>query len=165
MHKVIIRQAKLVDLKQMKRLNESSLQENYSIQYWISVFKESPKHSFVAINGGQVIGYILGNTNSIVSFATEQKFRSKGIGTQLLYHCLNTYKVDVSLHVRVTNEVAKKLYYSSGFKDHELIKDYYNNPTVDALHLILQYEPSRSVFPTDHKLHIHLDKSSNDQNQ
>ena len=126
--KVLIRQVKFTDINQMIKLNENTLPENYPKEFWVSKFHEGKENSFVAICSEAVVGYILCDKESIISFSIEEKFRGKGVGRQLLQHCLNTLNEKVELHVRVTNSNAIKLYKSVGFTGVGEMKDYYINP-------------------------------------
>ncbi len=130
--KIVIRPTKYHDISQMIDINRASLPENYRVEVWKMKFYEGKNHSFVAIGAGSVIGYILCDEESIISFATAEKYRDKGIGRQLLHHCLNTYKTPIKLHVRTSNEPALKLYRSLDFIEKETIKDYYDSPVEDA---------------------------------
>lgn len=148
--KILIRQTKFIDIKQMMNLNEKSLTENYDREFWNQTFHIGKTHSFVAIWATTVIGYIFCDNDTIISLAIDDKFRNKGIGKQLLHNCLNTYNTPVKLHVRVTNDVALKLYKSLRFIEEEKITEYYVNPTEDAYTMIwkpngIKYEEKRRI--------------------
>ena len=125
--KVSIQNAKFTHIKQIMEINQNSLPENYNKEYWDKTFYEGKEHSFVALWAGKVIGYIFCDQEYIISFAIEDKFRGKGIGKQLLYCCLNTFKT-VKLHVRVNNTNAINLYKTVGFTENEKLSDYYLDP-------------------------------------
>jgi ribosomal-protein-alanine N-acetyltransferase len=152
--KILIRQLRFSDINQIVKINERSLPENYHIDYWIQKFYESRVHSFVAIGLGEVIGYIFCDEINIISFVIDEKYRSKGIGKQLMYHCLNTYKFPVELHVRINNQHALNLYKSIGFIETEIIKDYYVKPVEDAY--TMKWTPTENKFKENKKLNILL---------
>jgi [ribosomal protein S18]-alanine N-acetyltransferase len=130
--KIVIRPTRLLDINQMMEVNQSCLPEHYCKDFWIQKFYEGKEHCFVVIGAGGVIGYALCDVDTIISFAILEKYRGKGIGKQLMYHCLNTYVTPVKLHVRVNNQPALHLYRSVGFTDKETITHYYNDPVEDA---------------------------------
>lgn len=130
--KIIIRSTKLSDINQMMAVNEITLPENYDKIFWEYKFHEAKQHSFVAIGMGEVIGYIFADDESIISFAILNKFCNKGVGKNLMHHCLNTYTKPVTLHVRISNKRAIHLYESIGFIYSKLITNYYNKPDEDA---------------------------------
>lgn len=130
--KIIIRLMKLIDVGQMMELNKKCLPENYPRNYWIDTYQKGKTHSFVAVFANLVIGYVFCDENTIISFAVDEKFRNKKIGKQLMHHCLNTFTTNVTLHVRVTNDIAINLYKSLGFIEKETLIEYYANPKADA---------------------------------
>lgn len=138
--KILIRPTKLTDIAQMMTLNQNSLPENYDKEFWMQKFHVCKSHSFVALVSGDIIGYIFADNDSIISFAVDSKYRGKGIGKQLLHHCLNTFTNSVKLHVRVSNEPALKLYSLLGFKETETIKNYYVSPVEDSY--VMEWKPT-----------------------
>ncbi|QKF94734.1 ribosomal RNA methyltransferase FtsJ domain protein [Fadolivirus algeromassiliense] len=150
--KIIIRPTKFHDITQMMEVNENSLPENYNREFWSQKFHEGKTHSFVAIGLGKVIGYIFCDDQSIISFAIDEMYRGKGIGKQLIHHCLNTYKSPVRLHVRVNNFTALKLYRSLGFTEAETLKDYYVEPVEDAY--LMEWKPAGVRYLEHHKMNI-----------
>lgn len=149
--KIIIRPTKFHDITQMIMVNESSMTEHYSKEVWSQKFYEGQSHSFVAIGAGMVIGYVFCDTTSIVSFAIDSKFRCHGIGTQLLYHCLNTFTSPVYLHVRPSNASALRLYRSLGFVEREIARGYYVSPIEDAY--LMEWKPRETKYVERHKIH------------
>ena len=131
--KIFIRSTKFLDISQIKKINEASLQENYPKSYWDEKFHEGKTHSFVAICLNQIIGYIFCADSNIMSFAIIEQYRNKGIGKQLMHCCLNTFDIAVTLHVRISNENAIKLYRSAGFVE----IDYTDRRVLSKLILLL----------------------------
>lgn len=134
--KCIIQNMKLKDINSSIDINLKCLPENYSKDIWIKIFDNYKQHCFVATVSNEVVGYILSgcidNRYSIISIAVDSNYRNKNIGKQLIFHCLNSYfNKDVYLHCRTKNP-ALDLYKKIGFKELELIKDYYQNPTDDG---------------------------------
>lgn len=132
-----IREATLYDVPCMQYINQVCLTENYPIAFWVKGIVGSPKASFVAVNeSGLIVGYILTevlqNNAHICSFAIYPKYRSLGIGKQLIETCIQScfqnYKIEhVSLNVRVQNDIALNLYKKVGFEIITRTPKYYNN--------------------------------------
>lgn len=144
--KILFRSMKLLDINQVKKINEENLPENYSKDFWIETFHDGAKlHSFVAEAMTQIIGYVFSDQEGVISLAVDNRFRGKGIAEQLMKHCLNTYTNDITLHVRKSNLQALNLYKKLGFNEKDVITDYYINPTEDALLLFWKFNNDRFV--------------------
>ena len=127
----MIRPTKFLDIPDIIKVNLECLPENYSRSFWEEQFYLGKDHSFVAVCG-DIVAYVFCNKDSIISFAVQEKFRKKGIGKQLLHHCLNTFQIPIYLNVRVHNENAIGLYSSLGFTILETISNYYHSPKEDG---------------------------------
>ena len=96
---------------------------------------------FTAIDGGEVIAYVIGRLiapeGEIYRVAVKPEKRQRGIGYRLLDYAVKTSKgyglERLFLEVRSRNLPAVKLYTAYGFKQIGLRKNYYKNPTDDAL--------------------------------
>ncbi len=97
--------------------------------------------TFVAECDGEVIGYIgsysvLGEVY-ITNVAVTAKFRQKGVACNLLFaletECENERCSFITLEVRKSNLPAIKLYEKSGFENVGERKDFYEQPTENAL--------------------------------
>ena len=137
--KIIIRPMKFLDINQVMTINQSSLAENYMKEFWIQKYHEGKNHSFVATLSTAIIGYIFCDNNTVISFAMSEKYRGKGIGRHLMQYCLNTFDTSITLHVRVTNDQALKLYKSLDFVEQELLIEYYTDPIENAY--LMQWKP------------------------
>lgn len=163
MVKIVIRNTKLMDLKQMSASNKRNLTENYDMDYWSETFNTNggKKHSFVATFASEIIGYIFASDDCIISFAIDEPFRRFGIGKQLLAHCLNTFTNFVTLHVRKSNEAARNLYKSFDFTDNRLIEGYYTNE--DAYEMIHKYNNKK--YSQRSKLNVAYVKPKSDNKE
>lgn len=142
---------KLSDLSQVIEINEKSMPETYPCDFWIQKFYQGKNHCFVAVHSAAIIGYILCDGARITSFAIDEKYRSKGIGKILIQQCLNTIQqLYVTLHVRVGNAVAIKLYTSLNFVIEETVPNYYQTPDEDAY--LMKWKSNGPRFPDRKKL-------------
>jgi len=130
--KIVIKQIKFNDLNQVITINEKNLPENYPKEFWIEKYYEGKQNSYIALNGGVIVGYVLCDGNSIISFAIDEKYRNKGIGKNLLLNCLNSLNNDIKLCCRVHNIKAYNLYKKLKFTIIDEITDYYSNPVDNA---------------------------------
>lgn len=88
-----------------------------------------------------IIGYfgmwIISDEGHILNIAIDPKYRGKGYGNDLLIELIKIAKENLvnklTLEVRETNEPAKNLYKKYNFKVLGRRKDYYREPTEDAL--------------------------------
>jgi ribosomal-protein-alanine N-acetyltransferase len=85
---------------------------------------------------GHVIAYILASSWHIYSFATDDAHRRHGWGTRLLQRVLNNPDQSISLHVRVSNEDAIRLYERMGFEKMSTVTSYYTEPSEDAYFMV-----------------------------
>ena len=96
---------------------------------------------FTAIENGEVIAYVIGRLiapeGEIYRVAVTPARRQRGIGYRLLDYAVKTSKGHglerLFLEVRSRNLPAVKLYTAYGFKQIAVRKNYYKNPTDDAL--------------------------------
>lgn len=101
---------------------------------------------FTALDGGEVIGYIIGRKippeGEIYRIAVREDRRQKGVGYRLLSYALKTERgsgvESVFLEVRSKNSPAIALYSAYGFKEMGIRRNYYQNPTDDALVMVMQ---------------------------
>lgn len=101
---------------------------------------------FVAKSEGSVIGYVgvkkILDEADIANVAVTKNARKCGVGASLIKAVSNWAKEEgvkkVSLEVRMTNSAAISLYKKHNYKEVGRRKNFYRNPTEDAL--ILTYE-------------------------
>lgn len=96
---------------------------------------------FTASDESGIVGYIIGKKippeGEIYRIAVREDKRQRGIGYRLLSYALKTESghgvENVFLEVRSQNIAARSLYKSYGFKEISIRKNYYQNPTDDAV--------------------------------
>ena len=99
---------------------------------------------FSALDGGEVIAYIIGRKippeGEIYRIAVREDKRQRGIGYRLLSYALKTELGSgvetVFLEVRSKNTAARALYTAYGFKEIGIRKNYYQNPSDDAVIMV-----------------------------
>ncbi|MBQ8719610.1 MAG: ribosomal protein S18-alanine N-acetyltransferase [Clostridia bacterium] len=96
---------------------------------------------YVATDGDVLRGYILGRLippeGEIYRIAVLPEYRRRGIAYRLLDYAVKTERGRglecLFLEVRAKNIAARSLYLSYGFRDMGVRKNYYKNPTDDAI--------------------------------
>ncbi len=100
---------------------------------------------YTAKKDGRVIAYIVGRTvvpeGEIYRIATLPEYRSRGVAYRLLDYAVKTERglglESLFLEVRKNNSPARALYSSYGFTEIGVRKNYYKNPTDDAIVMLL----------------------------
>ena len=96
---------------------------------------------FVAYIDDEVAGYAgmwqFGDEGEIINFAVHPKFRKRGIADSLMDKCKTICK-RIYLEVREGNAPARCLYEKHGFAAVGVRKNYYSNPTENAIIMLLE---------------------------
>ena len=100
---------------------------------------------YVAIRDEKVAAYILGRMilpeGEIYRIATKTEYRRRGIAYRLLDYAVKEEKEigleTLFLEVREGNAPARALYSSYGFSDVSIRKNYYKDPTENAIIMLL----------------------------
>ncbi|MEZ0345379.1 MAG: ribosomal protein S18-alanine N-acetyltransferase [Infirmifilum sp.] len=141
----IVREAKREDLEEVIRINKEVLPENYPAFYFDMHLRSFGKAFLVAEMNGSIVGYIMcrveydalytnpnkvGKRGHIISIAVLPHAQGRGIGTELMVKALDSMKryygaEEYYLEVRVSNEVALKLYKKLGFNVVKVLPGYY----------------------------------------
>ena len=98
-----------------------------------------------AYDNGRCIGYaaaaIVVGEGQVANIAVHPDYRSKGLGRSLtaalVDFCFAAGCDCLTLEVRHTNTIARRLYLSLGFEEVGLRRNYYSNPTADAVLMTL----------------------------
>ncbi len=96
---------------------------------------------YAAVADGKVVAYILGRVippeGEVYRIATREGYRRRGIAYRLLDYAVKCQKgrglESLFLEVRSRNVPARNLYHSYGFREVGLRKNYYSDPTDDAV--------------------------------
>ena len=95
----------------------------------------------VACLGAEVLGFVLMwhivNEGHILNIAVKPEYRRRGVADALINGleaaAIAKEIIALTLEVRLSNISARKLYEKHGFLDGGLRKNYYSNPTEDAI--------------------------------
>lgn len=98
-------------------------------------------YSRIAEKDGVLVGYLLAvlieDEAHLGNLAVHPSERCSGVGQRLLDDLIQTARerriVRITLEVRESNEIARNFYYSNGFIDIAMRKNYYRNPVEDAI--------------------------------
>jgi ribosomal-protein-alanine N-acetyltransferase len=96
---------------------------------------------FVADGGGEVAGYAVSwaviDQGELGNIAVAPAWRRRGVGKLLLERVIEAMQArgvkELFLEVRVSNQVAQRLYRAHGFHEVGVRRDYYSIPVEDAL--------------------------------
>jgi len=141
-----IRYAEASDVPAVIKVNAATLPEHYSDYFYYEILNEFPNTFIVAELGGEVVSYImcrieyglsvmrrfgLARKGHIISIATLQEHRGKGIGSALIQRAMEEMRKgggkEVFLEVRVTNEEAVALYKKLAFHVSGTMQGYYKD--------------------------------------
>lgn len=137
----MIRRMETADLEQVAGLEKSCFSEPWSYRLLASGIHSSYDVYYVLEQEGAVIGYanlrILAGEAEIQRIAVDPACRRLGAGSKLMdvmVTCAMESKASIlRLEVRESNQAARSLYESYGFAAEAVRKDYYRNPTEDAV--------------------------------
>ncbi|MGI6106586.1 MAG: ribosomal protein S18-alanine N-acetyltransferase [Lachnospiraceae bacterium] len=138
----------IADLDEAQAIEKSSFSNPWS---WKSMEDAllSSRYVFIAARDeGKLIGFAAGSYAAdqmdIVDIAVDWKYRQMGVGTALLKALLeiafSNGILETYLEVRESNEAAVGLYKKFGFTGRYRRKDYYSDPTEDAIVMNLSLE-------------------------
>lgn len=96
---------------------------------------------FTAVEGTRVVAYVIGRLiapeGEIYRVAVDPAYRQRGIGYRLLDYSVKTSRgrglETLFLEVRSKNDAARALYRAYGFEEIGVRKNYYRDPTDDAI--------------------------------
>ncbi len=136
-----IRSMKDQDVEQVAELERICFSESWPEHMIRSGLDSSLDTYFIYEDHGQILGYavlrILADEGEIQRIAVLPLYRGLGIGRKLMdaMTCFSRLKGvrAIALEVRESNQGARSLYRSYGFEEEAVRKEYYHNPTEDAV--------------------------------
>ena len=136
---MIIRSLKREELPQVAKLEQLCFSHPWSEKSLTDSF-DNPSAVFLAAFDGEVRGYVGAEVNYdgiyILNVAVHPDFRRQGIGKRLIESLIENSSEEISfitLEVRPTNSAAVEMYASLGFEEVGRRKNYYSEPTEDAI--------------------------------
>lgn len=141
-----VRYAEASDVPAVINVNAATLPEHYSDYFYYEILNEFPNTFIVAELDGQVVSYVmcrieyglsvmkrfgLARKGHIISIATLEAHRGKGVGTNLIQRAMDEMRKggckEVFLEVRVTNNDAVALYRKLAFQVSGTMQGYYKD--------------------------------------
>ena len=133
------------DAKEIAALEEEIFSDAWSERDISDLISTEGSMCYTAQEDGHVIGYVLGRIiapeGEIYRIATAPAKRRRGIGYRMLSYA---YKTELGhgleclfLEVREQNAPARALYASFGFVEAGIRKNYYKNPSDNAIIMLL----------------------------
>lgn len=109
-------------------------------------------HFYVAVENGKAVGYaglyVVCGEADIVRVAVLPEYRRCGTAKALLLESFKANSTDcVFLDVRESNTAAINLYKSLGFRDTGVRKNYYSNPTENAVLMKRENDETGEAYP------------------
>uniref|UniRef100_A0A7S2KL53 N-acetyltransferase domain-containing protein n=1 Tax=Bigelowiella natans TaxID=227086 RepID=A0A7S2KL53_BIGNA len=159
---VQLREMTLIDIPQLRSLNEEHLAENYRSQFWERMILAFPGISMLLedLQTGEILGYVLstihpeGNKREaeIVSLAVDWRCQKRGFGSLLVDTSVFKMRskfnaTSVMLYARgTTRAYVRRLYHRLGFKLKQELPRYYDDG--ESAH-VLEAEIQREAFKAD----------------
>lgn len=152
---ILIRQMRVIDIPAVMEIDRLSFPMPWSARsYEAEILKNEQSHFFVAEPTAgetdfQLVGYVgywfIIDEAHISTIAVHPQWRGMGVGEKLLLAALDDAltvgATEASLEVRISNEVAQRLYRKYGFVETGTRKFYYRDNGEDAL--IMTAKPIR----------------------
>ena len=136
-----IRRMISADVADVARIEAECFPDPYSERTISDILCTEGAMCFSALDGDRVIAYFIGRLiapeGELYRIATDAKYRKRGIAYRLLDYSVKTSKgrglEALFLEVRKSNFPAISLYRQYGFRPVSERKNYYKNPTEDAV--------------------------------
>ena len=111
----------------------------FNIDYLKTLIKNDSSFIYIYLIDNQVCGYLMVldsiDVYEILAIATVEKYRNKGIAQELLDKIKTK---DIFLEVRESNQTAINFYKKNNFKEISIRKNYYSEPTENAIIMKLE---------------------------
>ncbi len=132
---MIIREFTRSDIKRVLEIETEAFKDPYPPSILIDIYNLGAGF-LVAQQDNIVVGYIIfwiryEDEGHIISLAVDKKYRKKDIGKELVGYAINIFSKcsvrEIKLEVRVGNSGARKFYNKVGFKEKEILENYYED--------------------------------------
>lgn len=136
-----IRRMEARDVARIAEIEAESFSDPYSERAITDILCTEGAMCFTALDGGIPIAYFIGRLiepeGELYRIATAPEKRGRGIAYRLLDYAVKTSRAygleSLFLEVRESNIPALSLYRAYGFAEISKRKNYYRNPTEDAI--------------------------------
>ena len=138
---VVITTMRRRHLRNVLRIEEKTSTTPWSLGLFLAEVRREEREYLVALSGSQVVGfagllYVVGEGH-ITTVAVDPEMQGGRIGTRLMLvltrRAIAHDSDSITLEVRASNAPALALYRRFGFAPSGVRKDYYKDPTEDAL--------------------------------
>ncbi|MDD3254086.1 MAG: ribosomal protein S18-alanine N-acetyltransferase [Lachnospiraceae bacterium] len=137
----MIRKMEAADLEQVAELEQCCFTESWSYGLLEAGIHSPYDVYYVYEQEGQILGYcnlrLLAGEGEVQRIAVLPAFRGLGLARKMMEAMVDFARqqqaLAISLEVRESNAIARKLYESCGFLAEAVRKGYYRNPSEDAL--------------------------------
>ena len=138
---VVITTMRRRHLRNVLRIEEKTSTTPWSLGLFLAEVRREEREYLVALSGSQVVGfagllYVVGEGH-ITTVAVDPEMQGGRIGTRLMLvlarRAIAHGSDSITLEVRASNAPALALYRRFGFAPSGVRKDYYKDPTEDAL--------------------------------
>ena len=136
---ITVRDAEEGDLSSLLAMEAECFRTPYREGALRPMLSQSFAKNYLALSGGEAVGYLLATTiageSEILRIAVQKEMRGRGIARALLSRLLEDLSEDTAyfLEVRRSNTAAIALYSAFGFDAYAERKNYYKDPTEDAV--------------------------------
>ncbi len=143
---IILREMTAEDIDGVLIVEREAFSTPWSERLFYDELKNPHTVYYVCEDDGKIVAYggvwhVL-DEGQITNIAVKSKYRKSGVGSRLLDAIIGFSKDNdlsvVELEVRASNEPAIGLYKKFGFREVGVRKNYYKNPTEDALLMNLE---------------------------
>lgn len=140
-----IRRARPDDATRIAEMEEEYFSDPWQKKDIFSYICSEDGMCFTALENGVPIAYVIGRIiapeGEIYRIAVDENYRRRGVGYRLLSFALKTERgrglEATFLEVRKKNIAARRLYLAYGFREIGERKNYYKNPSDDAVLMLL----------------------------
>jgi len=131
---MLIRNFAPSDMGQVMELVAETFMQDYPPSMYLSLSSYWPEGVIVALEGGEVAGFVIGATSSteearILIMAVRKAYRRAGMGTAILHEFMARCRFRglnrVILELRGSNTAAKEFFIKHGFTITGLLEKYY----------------------------------------
>lgn len=137
---MIFRRMTESDLDKVAEMEKAIFSTPWSKEGFMESLQHNYSYFFVAVEN-DIVGYCgvhnFGGDGEITNVAVDEKYRGKKIAFRMLHFAMEETRKEgieaFTLEVRASNTPAIKLYEKLGFESEGIRRNFYKNPTEDAI--------------------------------